>query len=98
MQQIREVGRQVAEVTVREVDRSGGHAERLDVVASRRIAEAGDAPDVVVGRKRSGEAERDAPGGTGDQDLLTAQHGRTPVPRTDATRSVRSAPMQPPAP
>ena len=62
VQQVGEVGGQVAEVAVGEVEGARRHAERLDLLARRRVAEAGDAPDLVVGRQRPGEAVRDAPG------------------------------------
>ena len=63
VEQVSEVRRQVAELSGGEVERPGGHADRLDLLARRGVAEAGDAPHLVVGGERRGEPERDPPAG-----------------------------------
>ncbi len=100
VQQVGEVGGQVAEVAVGEVEGARGHTQLLHLVARRRVAEAGDPPHLVLGDQRPGQAERDAPGRSRDQDLLVLQHPRLPLdPRPGQCRPgayvVAMTPVQP---
>ena len=93
VQQVCEVARQVAELPVRDVERARRHSDGLDLLARREITEARDPPDVVVGSERPSEPERDPARGSGDQDLLVAQHRRcVPFPmRRACERTKRGA-------
>ena len=74
VQHVGEVVGQVAEVAVAEVAHERGHADGVDLLARRRVAEARDPPHLVVGREVLGERERDLPRRAGDEDLLARQH------------------------
>ena len=74
VQHVGEVVGQLGEVAVADVAHERGHADRVDLLACRGIAEACDPPHLVVGREVLRERERDLPGRAGDQDLLARQH------------------------
>jgi hypothetical protein len=74
LQQIREVPRQTGEVALGDVDGARRHTQRLHLVTSRRLAEAGDPPHLVVRREHLCETEGDPPRRSGDEDLLVPQH------------------------
>ncbi len=67
-----EVGRNPGEVAVGQVDGFAPHAGLLEAVPRRAVGEAGDAPYLVVGRKRLGDGSGDLPGRTRDQDFGAA--------------------------
>jgi len=69
--EVGEIARKVTEVAIQEIDGAGLDAQRLHLVALIGIAEAGDAPHLVIPRQRPGDAERDAAGRPGDQNLFS---------------------------
>src|SRR5207302_10697770 len=85
VQQVREVLGQVAEVAFAEIDGAGRDAVALDPGARLRVAEAGDAPHLVIGGKGSGEGFGDLAGGSGDEDLLVRKHRGGPYCATPWT-------------
>jgi hypothetical protein len=57
------------------VDNGFVYPERVDPLALRRVAEPGDAPDLVVAGELPDEGERDLARRAGDEDLRAGQHG-----------------------
>ena len=78
VQQVGEVGREVAEVAVGEVDRSASSPRAPRPRRGSPGRRSGRCPTPRCRRERPGEPERDPPGRPGDQDLLAAQHDGRP--------------------
>ena len=69
-----EIGGQLAEVGIAEIDGERPHTDCLDLGPRLRVAEPGDAPDLVVLRHVASHREGDLAGRSGDEDLLVAEH------------------------
>ena len=74
VEDIGEVGREIAEIGCAKIKRARGDARLLKGNACLRISEARDTPDFVVLCQRASERLRDHTGDAGDQDFFVADH------------------------
>jgi hypothetical protein len=74
-----EVGGQVTQVPRGQVAGPGGEPGGVHPLALEGLGEPGDAPDLVVPGQLLGHGEGDLAGRSGDEDLLVAEHGRSPA-------------------
>jgi hypothetical protein len=70
-----EVLGEITPVWIGEVDHPGLDARLLDAFARLRVAEARNAPDLVVGCQARRQRKCDLAGGAGDENLLVAKPG-----------------------
>ena len=79
MQDVIESRRQRGEVRIGEVHHRRGNADLLDSLPRSGIAEAGDAPHLVVSCQLLNQRESDLAGRAGHEDLSIGQHGLPPA-------------------
>ncbi|BCI88079.1 hypothetical protein NIIDMKKI_32850 [Mycobacterium kansasii] len=82
-----EVGRDRGEVAGGQVDRLAADTGLLEAGTGGGVGEAGDAPDLVVGRQGPGDGCADLAGDTGDQDF---ESGMTAIVSGLAPCGIRS--------
>ena len=70
MQHVVEILWQITELAAGEIDAAGDHARLLAALPGARLAEACDAPDLIVGGEITTQRKGDLPGGAGEEDFL----------------------------